>query len=292
MFLFSSFLVAASIAAPPVVEQPSLTLDGARRVIAAVVEEAESMHATGAIAIVDAGGALIAVERLDGTFPAASEISIGKARTAAMFRRPTRVFEEIITKGRLPMLALHDDRRDFTPLMGGTPIEVNGTIVGAIGVSGAASAQQDDDLASVGAKALMPESTMSDAAAAAPSDDVQFVAAADVSAAFVKGMPLLENGVFKIHASRRDGPGMAEVHTDEIDVIYVIGGGAEFVTGGEVVNGMPTAPHEIRGASIANGTARRISAGDVITVPAGVPHWFRAVDAGEPLRYYVVKIST
>lgn len=133
------------------IDKKALTLDGAKKVIGAAVAEAKSKNAPGAaIAVVDDGGNLIAAERLDNTFAAGANISIGKARTAALFKRPTKAFEEIINKGRTAMTALPD----FTPLQGGVPIMMDGQVVGAIGVSGAASAQQDEDLAIAGANAL------------------------------------------------------------------------------------------------------------------------------------------
>jgi len=145
-------LIAACAQANAQTEQKSgLTLDGAKKVIAAAVAEAKSRNAPGgAIAVVDDGGNLIALERLDNTFAAGANISIGKARTAALFKRPTKTFEDIINKGRTAMATLPD----FTPLQGGVPILIDGQIVGAVGVSGAASAQQDEDLAIAGAKAL------------------------------------------------------------------------------------------------------------------------------------------
>ena len=132
-------------------QKKALTLEGAKKVIAAAVAEAKRLNASGgAIAVVDDGGNLMALERLDGTFAAGANISIGKARTSALFKRPTKAFEDIINKGRTAMTSL----TDFTPLQGGVPIIADGQIVGAIGVSGAASAQQDEDLASAGAAAL------------------------------------------------------------------------------------------------------------------------------------------
>ena len=128
-----------------------LNLAGAKKVIANAVAEARKLNAPGAaIAVVDDGGNLVAVERLDNTFAAGANISIGKARTAALFKRPTKAFEDIINNGRTAMTSLND----FTPLQGGVPIIVDGQIIGAIGVSGAASAQQDEDLAMAGAAAL------------------------------------------------------------------------------------------------------------------------------------------
>ena len=133
------------------IEKKALNLEGAKKVIAAATAEAKSKNAPGgAIAVVDEGGNLIAVERLDNTFAAGANISIGKARTAALFKHPTKFFEEVINKGRTAMTTLND----FTPLQGGIPIIVDGQIIGAVGVSGAATAQQDEELAIAGANAL------------------------------------------------------------------------------------------------------------------------------------------
>ena len=84
-----------------VVDKKALTLEGARHVIATAIGEARRLRAPGGvIAVVDDGGSLIALERLDGSFAAGAAISIGKARTAAIFKRPTRTFEDIIKNGR------------------------------------------------------------------------------------------------------------------------------------------------------------------------------------------------
>lgn len=132
------------------VERAVLTLDGARKVAAAAAAEAKAHQDGGAIAVVDEGGNLIYLERLEGTFPAGANVSIGKARTAALFQKPTAAFEEIIKGGRTPMIAL----ADFTPLQGGVPIVVGGKVIGAIGVSGAASQLRDEAVAKAGAAAL------------------------------------------------------------------------------------------------------------------------------------------
>ena len=122
----------------------TLTLDGAKKVAAAAVAEAKRLQApSGAIAIVDEGGALLYLERLDNTFPAAATVAMEKARTAATFRRATSIFEDAIKGGRLALLGVDV----MTPLQGGIPVVVDGVVVGAIGVSGAATAQQDDDIA-------------------------------------------------------------------------------------------------------------------------------------------------
>ena len=144
-------LGAHGAAHPQTIEKKALNLEGAKKVIAAATAEAKSKNAPGgAIAVVDEGGNLIAVERLDDTFAAGANISIGKARTAVLFKRPTKFFEDVINKGRTAMTTLND----FTPLQGGIPIIVDGQIIGAVGVSGAASAQQDEELAIAGANAL------------------------------------------------------------------------------------------------------------------------------------------
>ena len=140
--------------AADVAAQPTLTLEGAKRAVAAAIAYAHSHGAPGAaIAVVDAGGHTICLERLDGTFPASADVSIGKARTAANFGRPTRGMEDSINKNR-PALAAVAAVTPFTPLQGGIPIVVDHQVVGAIGVSGAASAQQDEEIAIAGAGAF------------------------------------------------------------------------------------------------------------------------------------------
>src|SRR3712207_4260505 len=135
-----------------IADKKSLTLEGAKKAISAAVEYAKKNNAPGGvIAVVDDGANLIALERLDGTFAMGSTISVGKARTAVLFKKPTRFFEELINKGRTAMTAVDG----FTPLIGGVPIMVDGQVVGGIGVSGAASAQQDEELAIAGAKAAV-----------------------------------------------------------------------------------------------------------------------------------------
>jgi glc operon protein GlcG len=266
-----------------VTDKKTLTLDGAKRVIAAAVASARKNNAPGGvIAVVDEGGNLMAVERLDGTFAAGANISIGKARTAALFKRPTKAFEDIVKNGRTAMVALPDTF--FTPLQGGVPITVDGQIVGGIGVSGAASAQQDEELAIAGANALSA-SAMNGAAS-----PVIYFDKAKVSAAFVNGSVLVDgdNRNYMVHASHRDKPGLAEIHALDTDIIYVLEGSATLVTGGTAVDARTTAPYESRGTSINGGESRVITKGDVIIVPAGVAHWFKEIPG--PFNYYVVKV--
>src|ERR671925_1619829 len=154
MTLLAGMLAAQGAVAGDITPQPTLTLEGAKRVVAAAIAYARSHDAPGAaVAVVDAGGHTICLERLDGTFPASADVSIGKARTAANFGRATRGIEDSIYKNR-PALAAVAAVTAFTPLQGGVPIAVGTQVVGAIGVSGAASAQQDEDIAIAGAAAL------------------------------------------------------------------------------------------------------------------------------------------
>src|SRR5215471_9665208 len=149
-----AMLIAAVVIAPAraqIIERKSLNLDGAKKAIAAAVDYAKKNNAPGGVvAIVDEGGNLMALERLDGTFAMGATISIGKARTAVLFKKPRRFFEELINKGRTAMTAVDG----FTPLIGGIPIITDGQVVGGIGVSGAASADQDEQLALAGAAAF------------------------------------------------------------------------------------------------------------------------------------------
>jgi uncharacterized protein GlcG (DUF336 family)/mannose-6-phosphate isomerase-like protein (cupin superfamily) len=266
-------------------DKPTLSLDGARKVIAAARADAASKAAPGAvIAVVDDGGNLMALERLDGTFAAGANISIGKARTAALFKKPTRVFEELINKSRTAMTALND----FTPLQGGIPITVDGRIVGGVGVSGAASAQQDEEVALAGAAAVAIASTGTSGRASETSP-VTYLPAGNVAAAFMKGVPLLETDGYKVHASRREREGQAEVHLRDTDIFYVLDGTATLVTGGMAVNLKTTAIDEQRGETIAGGDVRPLVKGDVVIIPNGVPHLFKDVTA--PFLYFVVKAT-
>ncbi|MGH7525810.1 MAG: cupin domain-containing protein [Gemmatimonadales bacterium] len=110
----------------------------------------------------------------------------------------------------------------------------------------------------------------------------------EVKAAFAKGKPLIEVGDYKIHASRREGPGQAEIHSRDTDIAYVLQGSATLVTGGTAVDLKETAPEELRGSAIQGGETRQLVVGDVVVIPNGTPHWFKEVKA--PFLYYVVKV--
>jgi uncharacterized protein GlcG (DUF336 family)/mannose-6-phosphate isomerase-like protein (cupin superfamily) len=290
--LVAVILVVAANSHAQIIEKKSLNLTGAKKAIAAAVDYAKKNNAPGAvIAVVDEGGNLMALERLDNTFAMGAIISIGKARTAVLFKKPTRFFEELINKGRTAMTAVDG----FTPLIGGIPITIDGQVVGGVGVSGAASAGQDEELALAGANALMGGQAKTEAPPIAKSDDsasrnaeaATFIDSKKVSAAFAKGMPLLETEGYKVHASRRVEPGQAEIHTLDTDVIYVVDGSATLVTGGRAIDTKTIAPNEIRGSKIEGGEEHQITKGDTIVIPNGVPHQFTAV-TGE-LHYFVCK---
>ena len=284
-----AILVAISAVAPAhaqIVEKKSLNLDGAKKAIATAVDYAKKNNAPGGvIAIVDEGGNLMALERLDGTFAMGATISIGKARTAVLFKKPTRFFEELINKGRTAMTAVDG----FTPLIGGIPIIIGGEVVGGIGVSGAASANQDEELALAGAAAFFVagRGESGQPGSTPPATGATFIDASHVAAAFAKGRPLLETAGYKVHASRRIEPGQAEIHTLDTDVIYVVDGSATLVTGGKAVDTKEIAPNEIRGTKIEGGEEHQIGRGEVVIIPNGVPHQFTAV-TGE-LHYFVCK---
>lgn len=93
---------------------------------------------------------------------------------------------------------------------------------------------------------------------------------------------------YRIHVLRRDKPGQVEVHAKDTDLIYIIGGSATFATGGTAVGGKETEPDEIRAPSLSGGVDRRVSDGDVLLVPANVPHWFKEIH--QPILYFVAKV--
>jgi glc operon protein GlcG len=127
-----------------------LTLEGAKLAGDAATKYAKDNDAAPSIAVVDDGGHLLYFTRSEKSFAAGANVSIGKARTSAIFKKPTKDFEDTINKGRFTMTALPD----FTPLQGGVPIVHQGQVIGAIGVSGAKSAQQDEEVAKAGATAV------------------------------------------------------------------------------------------------------------------------------------------
>ena len=123
----------------------TLTLQAAKKIAAAAASKAAELKVGGAIAVVDDSGNLIYLERLEGTMPAAANIAIGKAATAAAFKRPTKKLEDLIQTQRLSMLDLSGiTTTPYVPLMGAYPITVDNDIVGAIAVAGAETGENDE----------------------------------------------------------------------------------------------------------------------------------------------------
>lgn len=274
-----AFLFAGSARAQ-LVSRPTLTLEAARQIANAAVVEARSDGRGGAIAVVDAGGALVYFERLEGTFPAASAVSFDKARTAATFQHATKNFEDAIAKGRIALTGV----KEMTPLEGGIPLVVDGTVIGAVGVSGAASADRDEMIARAGALAAAQLRREPNKAPA-----VFEVPAAQVRESFAKGAAVLDAHEYQVLTSRRDGPGKAEIHQLDTDIFYVLEGSATVVTGGTVPDAAPVGPNEIRGSRIDGGETRTVTKGDVMVIPHGTPHWFKDIQG--PVLYFAVKVQ-
>ena len=145
--LMMSLLAAFALpAAAQLAEKKALTLDAAKKIAAASEAEARKNNWNVVIAVVDDGGHLIYLQRLDGTQTGSIDVAIKKAQTAMSFKRPTKVFEDAIAGGRNALIALHG----ALPLEGGVPIAVGGQIIGAIGVSGVKSTE-DGQIAKAGA---------------------------------------------------------------------------------------------------------------------------------------------
>ncbi len=119
---------------------------------------------------------------------------------------------------------------------------------------------------------------------------VQYFPQDHLSAAFAKsGAEHLNDGAnYTVLAAHRDKPGEVELHTLDLDIVYVVHGEASLVTGGKMVGGKTTAPNEERGTSIVGGATYHLAKGDVIIVPKGTPHWFKEVP--QQVSYFVVKV--
>jgi uncharacterized protein GlcG (DUF336 family)/uncharacterized RmlC-like cupin family protein len=245
---------------------PALTQDGARLAVDAVAAAARERGVAPVVSAVDAGGAVLYLHRPDNAQVASVDVTTDKARTAAIYRRPSKDFEEQASHGRPS--ALHLARA--VPLQGGMPILHDGHVVGAIGVSGASSADEDQELATIGASALAPSNGRANGATLFTNEDVR--------EKFQTGGLLLATAAYKIDAGRRSGPGAPELHESEVDVMRVVEGSATVVTGGE-----------IKGDRIEGGKAHKLAEGDVIAIPSGVPHQF--VEATDPFLYFVVKVE-
>lgn len=121
-----------------------------------------------------------------------------------------------------------------------------------------------------------------------PVSTALFVDHDKVAAALAKGGSLVAASDVLVSGSHRDKPGQVEVHDKEMDVLYITDGTATFVTGGKIVGAKQSRPDQWLGTDITGGTTHQLLKGDVIVVPAGMPHWFKEVPG--PLSYYVVKV--
>jgi mannose-6-phosphate isomerase-like protein (cupin superfamily) len=117
---------------------------------------------------------------------------------------------------------------------------------------------------------------------------VTFIGHEKVASALAKGGDLVKAPNLIVLGAHRNGAGRVEVHDRETDVMYVVEGEATIVTGGKMIGGKASGPGQWRGGEIQGGTAQRLTKGDVIVIPAGIPHWFKEVP--QSISYYVVKV--
>jgi uncharacterized protein GlcG (DUF336 family)/mannose-6-phosphate isomerase-like protein (cupin superfamily) len=260
-------------------EEAALTYEGARLAAESVAAVATERGVAPVAAVVDAGGDLVYLWRPDRAQVASVGVATDKARTAAIYRRESKDFEDQASGGRAS--ALHLARA--VPLQGGIPIRANGDVVGAIGVSGASSANEDQELAVIGAEAA------ASAAAGASANGAAYFPSDEVRKRFEEGGLLLDTRGYKIDAGRRVAPGEVEYHERVVDVMRVVEGEATVITGGKLVEPREVGAGELRAKSIEGGTEYRLSEGDVLAVPNGVPHQF--VSVSDPFLYFVVKVE-
>lgn len=149
LFAIGTTMLSTSLSWGQTADRKVITLNGAKAILAAAEAEATKNNWTVAIAVVDESGTLIAFHKIDDTQIGSVDIAIGKARTAARMKRPTKALEDAVAGGRTVMLAVDG----ITPLEGGVPVMLDGRVIGAVGVSGVTS-QQDAQVAQAGAAAL------------------------------------------------------------------------------------------------------------------------------------------
>jgi uncharacterized protein GlcG (DUF336 family) len=258
-------------------EVPALTQAGARLAAEAIGAEAARRGVAPVVSAVDAGGALIYLHRPDAAQVASVEVTTDKARTAAIYRRPSKDFEDQASGGRPS--ALHLARA--VPLQGGEPIVVDGHVIGAVGVSGATSADEDRELALIGAAAV-PAAV---AAAGNGNGHATFFPSERLEA----GGLLAELPGYKLDAGLRTEAGEVEYHEHAVDVMHVVQGSATVLTGGEMVDAREVAPGELRAGRVQGAEPHELGPGDVLAIPNGVPHQFTRVS--DPFRYFVVKVE-
>jgi len=253
--------IAGAAAAFTTAEVPALTYDGARMAAEAIGAAAAQRGVAPVVSAVDAGGELVFLVRPDAAQVASVQVTTDKARTAAIYRRPSKDFEDQASGGRPS--ALHLARA--VPLQGGMPIEYAGEVIGAVGVSGARSADEDQELAVIGVEAIA--AALNGSSNGHANGAVHFDREA-VARKFEDGGLLVDGSAYKLDAGRRVEPGEVELHEHVIDVMHVVQGTATVVAGE---------------------TTHELAEGDILTIPAGVPHQFTAVS--DPFLYLVVKVE-
>jgi uncharacterized protein GlcG (DUF336 family) len=149
--LLCAALVAPRSSAAQLADAKVITLPAAKAMVAAAQAEARKNNWNVTVAVVDAAGELIALERMDGAALTTVAVATGKARTAARFRRETRLLDSAVTAGRIQTLAFEG----VVPIEGGVPVLHNNVVIGAVGVSGATSVQ-DAQVAKAGIAVLKP----------------------------------------------------------------------------------------------------------------------------------------
>src|SRR6266700_6463443 len=260
-------------------EIPALTREGARVAADAAAVVATARAVWPVVAVVDAGGELMHLWRPDRAQVASVQVATDKARTAALYRRPSKDFEDQAAHGRPS--ALHLARA--VPLQGGMPIVHGGQVAGAVGVSGASSADEDQELSKLAAEAA------SAAARDGGGKAATYFPAESVAAKFATGGLLHYTPSYKIDAGRRTAPGEVEYHEHVADIMHVVSGTATVVTGGQMIAPRTVGPGEMRAAAIEGGTRHELGEGDVLVIPPGAPHHFAAVS--DPFLYLVAKVQ-
>jgi len=129
----------------------SINLDTAKKIAASAIAEAAKNNWTMAVAILDTGGNLVYFEKMDGTQTGSVRVAISKGRSAVLFKRPTKAFQDMLATGGEGLRVLRLE--GAVPVEGGLPLLMDGKIVGAIGISGGTS-QQDGLVAKAGADTL------------------------------------------------------------------------------------------------------------------------------------------
>ena len=145
-----SVSVAAGTASAQLIEKKTISLAAAKKMAAAAEAEAIKNNWTMVISVLDDGGNLVDLERMDGTQLGSIEVSQGKARTALQFKRPSKVFQDLVDKDQPHLVTLDH----VTAVQGGLPIMMDGKVIGAIGASGGTSAQ-DEQCAQAGLNTLV-----------------------------------------------------------------------------------------------------------------------------------------